>query len=219
MWDLRGWFSYGIRKRNSQSSENIFPKQYASHDDKEFQIEHWYTQPEFHKRTAINQYFLARHVNYRCIWYGPDSNLMKGLGEGDEKSWGQNLAPSGAICRTKLRNRQRDLFAAQTFRRALRQLWHRIIQIWRRHPGVGYYVSGINPWIVYGCQFQNSWNIWLNYAIIYYSSADPGFLKTPSVPFTGYLYAQLKCIVAMLIAGCLRIGRKWHLRATIDIES
>ena len=36
-----------------QTSGNIFPKQYASHD-KGFQIEHWYTQPTFHKRTAIN---------------------------------------------------------------------------------------------------------------------------------------------------------------------
>ena len=34
-----------------QTSGNIFPKQYASHDDKEVQIEHWYTQPAFHKKT------------------------------------------------------------------------------------------------------------------------------------------------------------------------
>ena len=26
------------------------------------------------------------------------------------------------------------------------ELWYRIIQIWRRHTGVGYYVNGINPW-------------------------------------------------------------------------
>ena len=39
---------------NFQTSENILPKQYASHDDKEFLIEHWYTQPAFHKRTAVN---------------------------------------------------------------------------------------------------------------------------------------------------------------------
>ena len=50
LWDLRGWFSFEIRIRNSQTSENIFPEQYASHADKEFQIEHWYTQPAFHKK-------------------------------------------------------------------------------------------------------------------------------------------------------------------------
>ena len=30
----------------------------------------------------------------------------------------------------------------------------------------------------------------------------PDSFKTLSVPFTGHPYAQLKCIVAMLIAGC-----------------
>ena len=50
MWDLRGWFSSGIRIHNTQTFENIFPEQYASHDDKEFQIEHWYKQPAFHKK-------------------------------------------------------------------------------------------------------------------------------------------------------------------------
>ena len=72
------------------------------------------------------------------------------------------------------------------------ELWYRIIQIWRRHSVVGYYVNGINLWMMYGCQFHNSWNIWCNKLHKHLLQfCTPGSLKTPSVPFTGHPYAQL----------------------------
>ena len=65
---------------------------------------------------------------------------------------------------------------AQTCRRALGQLWYRM-EIWRGHTGVGYYANVLNLWMVYGCQFHNSWTIWWNSAIIHYSSADQVLLS------------------------------------------
>ena len=181
MWYLRGWFSSGIRIRNSQTSENIFPEQYASHDDKEFQNQHWYTQAAFHK-------------------YGPDRNLIKCLVEVDQNHEDKIWLPLELFL--ELLDRQRDSFVGTKFLQSaeaaiiqnntdmMEAFWCRLICQWYQ-PVDGVRLS-VSQLVERMTELHNHLS----------QFCRPGSLKTPSVPFIRHPYAQLKCIVAMLIAGC-----------------
>ena len=153
-------------------------------------------------------------------WPRQEFNQM--LGWGWSKIIGKKLLPLELVVEDNLRDRQRDSFVgtnlSQSAKTAMIQNGDMAEAYWCRLLCQLYLVScNCILWMVYGRQFDNSWNIcWKQFY-------RPGSIETPGVPLTGHSYAQLKGILSLLIAGCCRTGalaeRATSVWATIDIES
>ena len=161
------------------------------------------------------------HVQWKR--HSPDRNLIKCLGEGDQKSLGKNWLPLELVVEDNLRDRRRDSFVginlSQSAKTAMIQNWDMAEAYWCRLLCPLYLVScNCILCMVYGRQFDTSWNIWwkIFYANFYYSSTDVWCA----------FYMAFVCLAQghnsnvdrrLLLYRC--IDRKWHLWATIDIES
>ena len=135
--------------------------------------------------------------------YGPDRNLIKCLGEGDKKNHEDKISlPLGLFVELKPRDRQHDWFVGTNFSQSAEAAmiqnntgmteayWGRLLcQMYQLVDGVQLSVSQL---LDYMMELRN-------HLLQFCRSGSP---KMPSVPFTGHLYAQLKCLASMLITGC-----------------